>query len=161
MTLDELIKNNYDYILKCAKKIAKNEAEDLVNCTYISIFDRKGFEFPQDNEGAVKVFVKYLHLNYTSQKRAFNADKRTREVLIGNYEAKDLIEDGSEVDEIELKEFKETLNEPELIVYELHYEEDISLRSIAEEFKRVGLGEKALRKINKNITEKINNKWKQ
>ena len=160
MSLDELVKNNYTYILQCAKKIAQRDAEDLLNNTYISIFDKKDFQLPSDNEGAIKYFVKCLHMNYRFQKSSFNSEKRTKEILIDSYDNKELIEKNNEVDEVEITEFKDSLSEHELIVYELHYEDDVSLRSIAEEFKRVGLGEKTLRKINKNITDKINSKWK-
>lgn len=160
MTLNELIDKNYNYILKACKDIAKGEAEDLLNDTYIVIHNKKGFELPSDNDGAVKYFIKCLHNQYKLYNSSFNIQKRGAEtVQLDDREIAQEIE--SEFNQEAINEFKSILEDHERLFYELHYEERVSLMEIAREFRKIGMDRNIINKINEPITKKIKQKWKQ
>lgn len=161
MKLDVFINNNYSYLLTVAKRIAKSEAEDLLNNTYLIIFDKQNFELPDDNNGAIKYFVKCMSNNFSLSKSSFNSEKKKKEVAIENYFFESIQDDAEqEVSEKSITEFKSTLDEHEKIFFELHYEEEVSLRSIAKEFREISVDKEVVNKIKNRIKDKIIDKWK-
>lgn len=162
MRLDEFIKDNYKHLLQVAKRIAKKEAEDLLSSTYLSIFDKKDFELPSNNEEAIKYFVACLNNNYKFYKSSFNAEKRGKDLLVDStfFEVVEIANE-NEITPSEVERFKETLPEHEQILFELHYECGVSIKSIAEEFKQISMDENVVRKLKKPIQNKIKDKWKQ
>ena len=162
MKIDELIKNNYKHLLQVAKRIAKSEAEDLLSSTYLLIFDKKNFELPSNNDEAVHYFIMCLNNNFKLYNSNFNKQKRGSEIIQGEDFFSNLTDaEDSEINERSISEFKDTLPEHERILFELHYEDEISLLSISEEFKKIGIDRDILRRYHKPLKEKIKTKWKQ
>ena len=161
MKIDELIKNNYKHLLQVAKRIAKSEAEDLLNSTYLVIFDKKNFELPKNNDEAVHYFIMCLNNNFKLYNSSFNRQKRGSEIVQGEEFFINLTDTSeSEINEQSISEFKETLQEHERILFELQYEEGLSLFAISEAFK-MSDGRRTVQKLSEPLKEKIKTKWKQ
>lgn len=160
MKLDEFINNNYKHLLQVAKRIAKKEAEDLINSTYLIIFDKKNFKLPSNNEEAINYFITCLNNNYKFYNSSFNRQKRGDLTFESSYFEQLNQDEENDLNHVSIKEFKETLPEHERILFELRYEDEMSLLSISEEFKSIGLDRNVLRKIDKPLKEKIKSKWK-
>lgn len=144
-----------------AKRIAKSEAEDLLSSTYLIIFDKKNFELPNENDQAIHYFTACLNNNFKLYNSSFNRQKRGDIVFDSSFFETLQNEEESIVSQKTIVEFKDTLPDHERLLFELHYEDDLSLRSISEEFKSIGIDEHVIRRINTPLKEKIKTKWKQ
>lgn len=162
MTLEQIFSDNYSYLHKIAIRIAGRNAEDLLTETYLTVHEKKKGVPTKKNE-FIKFFVKWMSNCHRWSQSSYNKQKTGKELLVTEYEYTPVQE--SEpckeclFNEIEL--FKRTLPSHEKALFELHFEDKVSCRMIAQqlsfEFKYV-VNPRSIERMVLPIKKKIKDK---
>lgn len=126
--INRLIERNYSNLTKVAKRIAPQHFHDLLTDTYVNVLNAK---VPETDEEFVKYFSRCMSNNFRNQKSTFNKNFVIKEInCTFAYSC-----EGEEVDKDallqELSEFKKQLPTHEQILFELHFELNLSYVEIA------------------------------
>lgn len=159
--INRLIERNHSYLTKVAKRIAPKHYHDLLTDTYLNLTTAN---IPEQNEEFIKYFSRCMSNNYRNQNSSFNKNFVIKEINC-NFA---VIQDVEEVckDDIysELIDFKNSLPTHEEILFELHFEHELSYADIAKHLTAKSGYEitiSSMFKLIKPIREKLKNKqWK-
>ena len=126
--INRLIERNYSNLTKVAKRIAPQHFHDLLTDTYLNVLNAN---VPQDDQEFIKYFSRCMSNNYRNQKSTFNKNFVIKEIncnFVHTFEVEDVNKD----DLIqELADFKKSLPTHEEILFELHFELNLSYADIA------------------------------
>lgn len=159
--INRLIERNHSYLTKVAKRIAPKHYHDLLTETYISLASAK---IPETNEEFIKYFSRCMSNNYRNQKSSFNKNFVIKEINCNFVEAQTVEEVCKDEIYTELMAFKNSLPTHEEILFELHFEHELSY----EEISKLLSGKSgyeihwwSMMKLIKPIREKLKHKeWK-
>lgn len=155
--LNHLVNKHYKYLLTVAKRITRRKdvelAADLINETYLSIIENEK-QVPEDDTGFIMYFVRYMKLQFLGERSTFNkamklqADIEHGEIQLGEWDevfaeptneaTKEMLKELSHLKEtqvsklINVYEIKESLPGHLKTIFELHFENGLSSREIAE-----------------------------
>lgn len=155
--LNHLVNKHYKYLLTVAKRITRRKdvelAADLISETYLSIIENEK-QVPEDDTGFIMYFVRYMKLQFLGERSTFNkamklqADIEHGEIQLGEWDevfaeptneaTKELLKELSHLKEtqvsklINVYEIKESLPGHLKTIFELHFENGLSSREIAE-----------------------------
>jgi len=158
--LSELVKNNYKEILDAAKNITRRNnyqyAKDLINDAYILISEKN---YPKDNQGFIQFYTTVMYNMNRGERSSFRKaikplgvelkidvpsnDHKSIETLaeITNENTKELINELSHLTrEKAIKfsaalEFKDSLSPHQRTLFEYCYEQELSVRDIADKME--------------------------
>ena len=132
--LSRLVNKNYHSIKGAARCLVKDSSliDDLISETYITI-ERRNSNLPKDDEGFIKVFVTLMKIQTYSERDGFLKLTRPKDKLINDFDRLDITDDKElDVDSLikQILVFKSELNALELVLFELHYEQGLTLTAI-------------------------------
>ena len=144
MSFNKLVEDNYKTLLQIACNITgcKEKGHDLMNDTYLHLVNKAlNLESGEDFVKLYRVCMKNIYLD----------SFKKRKVNLVNCEILEYFEtDNGLINEIET--FKSKLPLHERYLFEVYYEEDLSVPLIASE---VGVGETYIYEIVRNISKKL------
>ena len=149
MTFNQLVELNYKQLLTIANTITgcREKGHDLMNDAYLHLH-KKTLVLKNDNDFVkyYRVCMKNLWLDSFKKKRIALVDCEQVELIDSD---DDLVND--------LEKFTQSLPLHERYLYELYYEDDMSIRMIAEE---VEISPSYIFDMIGDIKEKLKQKWK-
>lgn len=155
--MNHLVNKHYKYLLTVAKRITRRRdvelATDLISETYLSIIENEK-QVPEDDTGFIMYFVRYMKLQFLGERSTFNkamklqADIEHGEIQLGEWDevfaeptneaTKEMLRELSHLKDnqvsklINVYEIKESLPGHLKTIFELHFENGLSSREIAE-----------------------------